>query len=164
MLLYVRKTGSSWIRGEMRGLSRWPTRRISSPTRTKSHQSHRSRIDATVTPRCPVMTRSSAPGSTAQATSPGFHLPPPHRLWCQKDDKAKSVTELQPPPRPIIGHLWPVSSHHRCNLCVWPFLYFCINMHRVRLPFPDDWLNQPSLSFECSTRLAVWRQCSLLFQ
>lgn len=74
----------------------------SSPTRIKSQRSHPSHIGGTVTPPCPATTRSSVPGSTAQATSPGFLLLPPHQLWCQKDARAKLVPELEAPPPPAV--------------------------------------------------------------
>lgn len=75
---------------------------LSSPTRIKSQRSHLSHIGGTVIPPCPVTTRSSVPGSTAQATSPGFLLLPPHQLWCQKDARAKLVPELEAPPPPSV--------------------------------------------------------------
>lgn len=71
---------------------------ISSPTRVKSRRNLLSFTGGIVTPLCPVMTRSSVPDSTAQATNPGSRSPPPHRLWCQKNGKAKLVSEFQAPP------------------------------------------------------------------
>lgn len=71
---------------------------ISSPTRVKSRWTLLSYIGGIVTLPCPVTTRSSVPGSTVRATSPGYRSPPPHPLWCQRDGKAKLVPELQAPP------------------------------------------------------------------
>lgn len=90
---------------------------ISSPTRGKSRGTLLSYIGGIVTLPCPVTTRSSVPGSTARATSLGYRSPPPHQLWCQRDGKAKLVSECQPPHPPtpppnqslsaVISHLPP---------------------------------------------------------
>ena len=71
---------------------------ISSPTRVKSRRTLLSYTGGIVTLPCPVTTRSSVPGSTAQATSPGYRSPPPHQLWCPRDGKAKLVPESQATP------------------------------------------------------------------
>lgn len=156
----------------MWGLSRRPTRvlnvcDLSSPTRIKSQRSHLSHIGGTVTPPCPVTTRSSVPGSTAQATSPGFLLLPPHQLWCQKDARAKLVPELEAPPPPSVTcnlsppmtgvtRVFAISSPH-----VWiPFL----SQHKQSplaclLFYLRDCCDRPYLGVLCFTRLAV---CSAL--
>lgn len=53
---------------------------VSSPTRVKSRRTLLSYTGGIVTLPCPVTTRSSVPGSTARATSPGYRSPPPHQL------------------------------------------------------------------------------------
>lgn len=85
---------------------------VSSPTRVKSQRTLLSYTGGIVTLPCPVTTRSSVPGSTARATSPGYRSPPPHQLWCPRDGKAKLVPESQAPPlnqspSTVISHLPP---------------------------------------------------------
>lgn len=139
---------------------------ISSPTRVKSRWTLLSYIGGIVTLPCPVTTRSSVPGSTVRATSPGYRSPPPHPLWCQRDGKAKLVPELQAPPpnqspSAVISH--PPTTV--VTLCLaFPRLSFGSSRWFSVCVEKMTYMESISLSLSFSLRACFgsWMGCSLL--
>lgn len=93
------------------------------PTRVKSPRTPFSYSGEIVIHPYQVTTRSSVPGCTARATSPGCPSPPRRRLWCPRDGRAKSVSS-HPPAVLLTSHLPSQSSH--LQLSTTPAMFHCV--------------------------------------